>query len=132
MTAHACTECGMLHDAPVSTESAEVAIARINAESALAIAKLQARTDVHQVDTITEAEQEIAEIETGAIVAAAAVEGEIIAAEGDTDPAPTGPDPIILDAPAPVADDEPEDELPVADDEHQPTEPRKSRGLGMW
>lgn len=128
MTAHACADCGMLHDTPTAPgPDREVEIARINAERDKYVARVNAR----QVRDELETDEAIAEIETEATVAAAAVEAEIIGAALDTDapPAPE-PDPIVIDAP--VIDDEPDDEPPPADDDHQPHAPRKARGLGMW
>lgn len=131
MTAHICPECKLLHDAPAEPgESEAVTLARIAADSAYKIEQLRARTDRHIADTEADAAEEIADTEADADVTAAVAEAELIGAAieaSDTDPAE-----IIAPAaePEPV-EDEPEDAPPPAED-HQPHEPARRRGLGVW
>lgn len=119
----------MLHDMPVQSENPEVAIARINAESALQIAKLAARTETHQTEVWAETDIAIAEttaegdLAETALVAEALVEG--VEPEPEVEPAPV----VIMN------DNEDETsvlpELPDAEVSHEET-PKKSRGMGMW
>jgi hypothetical protein len=111
-------------------ESPEVAIARIQAQSALDIAKIQARQDRDWNET----RLEVAEVEAGAEVAAAEATAEVVAAVLDSDdqaPEPA-PNPIVVDAPE-ISDEEiVEDAPPPADEAPAPSAPSKPRGLGMW
>lgn len=133
MAAHTCETCGLLHDAPQldARESDAVILARIAKEQAVEVARIQASADRHVADVQAEAAADIAETEADAEVEAAAVEGELIGAAieaSDEDPAE-----IVMPAPEPEpVEDEPEDAPPVADGAHEPHEPRKARGLGMW
>lgn len=132
---HACPDCGLVHDtASTPAESPEVAIARIQADSALAIAKLQARADAHVAEVAAEGAVDAVEAEGEADVAVA----EVIAPElGDMLSPPDDPAaPVVIEAPP--AEAEPDDELapPEAGHEHDheagPEPARKHRGLGLW
>lgn len=129
MTAHGCTECGMLHDTPLPSEDSAVAIARIEAENRLAIAKLQTRTDRHIADAELETAEEIAEVEADAAVVTAAADAEILGAAikaSDTDPAE------IIVPPAEPTEEEPDDAPPPAEGSPVPSGKGKSAGLGFW
>lgn len=134
MTAHVCADCGMLHDAPVQTESAEVQIARIQAESALAIAKLTARAESHVAEVEAETQVEVAEVQAEAVVVALQAEEEAPEEEAVEDPG-------MMSAPVVIAQDidagnEEDETAPPKAEEHQDEDevdkPRKSRGLGLW
>lgn len=127
-----CPECGTGHDCTVTAgegvESDEVKIARINADSAEALAKIAARQDRDWNQTRTE----VAEIEADAMVEAAEVEGEVIAAaiEGSDLPAP---DPVEIIAPELVNTTEVDNEDAPPELEGSPVPPpEKKTGLGMW
>ena len=129
MTAHVCTDCGLLHDTPTQQETPEVAIARIQAETQLKIEQLRARTDRHIAETETEAAEDIAETEAEASIVGDVASAQIIASE----PAPaaegeTG-EPIVIEAPAAPAEPEPVTEEPPVIE----TAPAKeSRRGGYW
>lgn len=133
MAAHVCESCGMLHDAPTSVESAEVAIARIQAEAQVKIAQLQARQDKDWNETRVET----AKIEAEASVDVAESEAEVIVAALTSEDTPV--DEAAVDGPAPVAvvqdvDTTPEVPAPPAHEdapEHHETR-KTSRGLGLW
>jgi hypothetical protein len=111
---HYCTGCGEMHGGE-ARETPEVAMARINRDADIKIARINA----HQDDGYNETRVEVAEIEGAAEVAVAEataeVVGEIIAAEagaGDEEELP----PVVVEAPAPETIDEepsmePKDEL---------------------
>jgi hypothetical protein len=128
-----CPECGEhldpheLHTAAPVIEtaeitSAEVEIARINADKEIRLAKIQA--GMIESEAIVEA-----------AVEAAHAEGEAAGLREATAPEPVPePEPVVVvDAPA-----EPEADIPAPpvaghDEDHEDREPRKqSRGLGMW
>lgn len=127
MSAHVCEGCGMLHDMPVQIENPEVAIARINAESALKIAQLSARAETHAMELMAETDLAITELHTEgdlaetALVAEALVEG--VEPEPEVEPAPV----VVMNDNDNT--DEPTGEAPDLED--TPT-PRKSGGFGMW
>lgn len=126
MAAHSCETCGMLHDTPTQQESPEVAIARIQAESALAIEKLRARTS----RDFNETSVEVAEIEGEAQVATAEAEAEVIGEILAGDPEPEG-EPIVVEAPEPEPEPEPEpDNAPPVVEVHEPKSSK--RGGGWW
>lgn len=138
MGIHVCEGCGLVHDAPGGpSESAELAIARVNAERDVRIAELAARADRAVATTMAEAAVEMSENEADAIQDALADEeadehvADAISAAaagldiGQPEPAPD-PGPVIVNAPEAINEDAP----PVIE-EHEP-EPKKSRGLGMW
>lgn len=123
---HQCPECGLAHMSTERPSNPDVEIARINAESAYKIAQLQARTDRHAVDTLAEAELDVAEAQADADVAQAEVIGEAVAAGAEPEEIP-----VILDEPEP----EPEvtDETMPPDVEDVPSHRGEhKRGLGMW
>jgi len=130
MTAHVCADCGLLHDIPVPAAGPDpsVEIARINAERDKYVARVSARMQRDELDTA----EDIAETETEATVAAAAVEGQIIAATlDDGQDEEAEPDPVVIEAPA-VDDEIVDEEPPPPADDHSPVPPKKSRGLGFW
>lgn len=133
MAAHTCETCGLLHDAPQldNRESEAVLLARIEADTRLAIARLEASATRHVADVQAEAAADIADTEADAEVDAAVAEAEIIGAAieaSDQDPAE-----ILLPDPEPEpVEEDPEDAPPPVDEDHQPHEPRKARGLGLW
>lgn len=130
MTAHVCSDCGLLHDMPAAPAGPDpsIEIARINADRDKYVARVQSRMNRDELDTA----EEIAETETDATVAAALLEGEVIAAGLDSDaPAEEEPEPVVIEAP--VVDDEVvTEEPPPAGESHSPHEPSKKRGIGVW
>lgn len=129
MTAHVCTDCGLLHDMPGAVEDAAVAIARIEAENRLAIAKLETRTDRHIADTEAETDVVVAEMFADAEVETAVAEAEVLGAAieaSDTDPAE------IIVPPAEPVEEAPEDAPPPAEGSPVPSGKRGSSGLGYW
>jgi len=130
---HTCTECGLVHDTTVAPpESPDVAIARIQAASAEAIAKINARSDREW----NESREVVAEIEAEADVASATAEAEIVGAALEAGVVTPEPDPAPVITVAPDVDMSQEadpEELPPAEGSPAP-EPAapKSRGLGMW
>lgn len=128
---HSCPDCGLVHDhVQPPAEDPQVAIARIQAESAAEIARITAHSDRDWNET----REAVAAIEADATVEAAAIEAEVI---GDAieSAGVSEPDPVIIDVPGqpgPEPDDDPE-ALPPAEGSPAP-EPaaRKSLGLGMW
>jgi hypothetical protein len=130
---HTCPDCGLVHDhvAP-PTEDRDVAIARIQAQSAEAIARINARADTHIADVQAEADQVVTETLADAEVAAAEVQAEVL---GDAIEAAgiEEPPPVVVD-PGPEPEPEPDpEELPPAEGSPAPpaAEPKR-RGLGMW
>ena len=127
MAIHNCPDCGLVHEVTVPVQNPEVEIARINAESALAIARLQARTDRHAVETIAEAEQDIAETELETAVA----EAEVVGAAIEAGMEPPEAEPIVITDPAPAEPEE--DPLDMPDTDEAPSSRGSAkRGLGMW
>ena len=136
---HTCGDCGLVHDGPASPgESAEVAIARIQADAAVRQAEINARADRHIADTQAEAAVEVAAEEAGAVEDALAdqeadehvVDAINAAAVGlaETDAEPPAEPPVIVQADAVAQNDE---APPVV--EHDETEEKsKKRGLGAW
>jgi hypothetical protein len=140
MAIHTCADCGLIHDAGIPQTSAEVEIARINAESAVRIAELGARADRHIADVQAEAAVDVAHEEAGAVQDALAdeeadehvVDAINAAAAGLADTGDSAPAPM----PAPVIQAVDVDETSDAPPENEGSEPpetgKKSRGLGMW
>ena len=130
---HTCPDCGLIHDhVQPPAESPEVAIARIQAQSAEAIAKINARSDRDW----NESREAVAEIEADAQVDAAETEAAVIAAAIEAGAvAPESTEPVIIDAPAAEPDDDPEELPPVDAGDGSPAPApsgKKSLGLGMW
>lgn len=131
MAAHVCAECLMMHDAPTApAESEAVVLARIAKEQAIEVERI--RSGATRAEAA--AAVEVAAAQAAAVVDSAEAEAELL---GDAIEAAAGddgaPDPIEIIAPPPDEPDETPDEAPpAADDTHQPTAPRKPRGLGMW
>jgi hypothetical protein len=128
MTAHACQDCGMLHDTPVQQESEAVAIARIQAENALALARISAREDRNWNETRVEVAEIEAEAEVASATAEAEVIGEIIAAEGAPAEGEAG-EPIVVELPDPPAEPEPAAAEPPVVETHPVKE---TKGGGYW
>ena len=129
MTAHACETCGLLHDAPVPQESEAVAIARIQAENAVTLAKISARQDRDWNETRVE----VAEIEGEAAAevaqAEAEVVGAILATEGGAETAEPPGEPIVVEAAAAAAEPEAAaEEPPVV----ETTVPKGKNSGGYW
>lgn len=141
MTIHTCPECQLIHDHPSApAESAEVAIARIQADAAIRQAEINARADRSIAETHADADVQVAEAEAEAVTEAladeeadqhvtdaiqAAAVGLVPDAESAPEPAPEMP-PVIQ-----VNEDEHQDAPPPAGEHHEPPEPKR-RGLGMW
>lgn len=127
-----CPHCGGPADSlPVPVvetgESEAVILARIDADRAIEVAKIQTR----QERDYNETRVGVAEIEGAAKVASAEAEAEVIAAALTPEESPE-PEPIVIDAPQ-VTDVQADDDAPPpADDDHQPHAPSKARGLGFW
>src|SRR5487761_662550 len=128
---HSCTDCGLVHDTATPQTNPEVEIARINAETQLAVAKLASRTENHVVETQAEADITIAEHEASALenAAAAGLQEEDIVEETNA--------PAVLNAPIVDSGDQQDDEvieapLEVDDDGFDESAPKKSRGFRMW
>lgn len=129
-----CPHCGNATDILPGAEAAEapvpleVQLARIDADRAITIAKIQSRQDANWNETRTE----VAEIEADAMVEAAAAEAEILGAAIEASDTPDA-DPIEIIAPGPADEDEGQgDELPPAEGSPIPAAPGHTRGLGMW
>ena len=124
-----CPDCGNGHDCTAegreSAESDEVKIARINREADVAIAKLAARSAREELATV----EEVAEIQADAAVEAAVAEAEIIGAAIEAGIEPE-PEPIIIDAPEAIADDD-DDAPPEAEGSEPPGRQAHPR-TGMW
>ena len=128
MTIHNCPDCGLVHDHGAPQVNPEVEIARINADNALRIAQLSARTDKHVAEVTAESAVEVTEAQADGDVAVAEIVAPELspAAPPDVEPAPV----VIAEDPGPV-DDTPEVEAPPEADVQHEHAPRK-RGLGMW
>lgn len=136
---HTCEGCGLMHDSPgAAAEASDVAIARIQAESAVRIAELQARADRHIADAEAGAAVAVAREEADAVQEALADEeadehvadaigaaAAGLAGIGDTpDPSPM---PIVQ-----AVDVGGDDEQPEPRELSEPPAPPAKRGLGMW
>ena len=133
MSAHICTEpgCGLLHDMPAPPgESEAITLARIAAQQAVDVARIESSATKHVADIQAEAAADVAETVADAEVESAVAEAELLGdaiEASDTDPAE-----IIVPPAEPVADEEPEDAPPPAEGSPVPETHRKGRGLGMW
>lgn len=112
MTAHVCADCGLLHDTPTMQESPDVAIARIQAESAFKIEQLRARTGKYIADAELETAEDIAETEAEASIVGDVASAQIIASEPGAETAETTGEPIVVEAPAAESEPEPDTEEP--------------------
>jgi len=127
-----CPDCGAGHECEAQAAATRtdpgVEIARIQADRDVTLAKLGARQQREELETV----QEIAETEAEADVIVGVAQADAIAAElgAETTEEPE----VIIDAP-PV-DAEPEadvEELPPVDGSPVPdAAARRARGLGMW
>lgn len=125
-----CPDCGTGHECEAGTggrTDPAVEIARINADRDIAVARLGARM---QRDELATAE-EVAEVQAEAEVTAAVAEAEVVAAAIEAGIEP-GPEPVIIDAPAAIADAEPDDAPPPAEGSVPPEPKAKTAGLGFW
>lgn len=128
-----CPDCGTSHECEAQAQGREdpqVAIARINAERDMAIAKITAR----QEQQWNESREAIAEIEADTAAEVAVAEAEVLGAILATEGGDGEGDPVIIDAP-PVDAGDPEPDagdLPPVEGSPVPAPVRKSRGLGMW
>jgi hypothetical protein len=136
---HTCEGCGLVHDTVTPQESAEVAIARINADSALEIAKLQASADRSIAKTEAEAAVEVASQESDAMQAVYADEEADEHVTDAINAVAAGLDPVAdepAEEPAPpvvmLNDNESHDEETIQPHEEEHETRKKSRGLGMW
>lgn len=129
MSAHICQDCGLLHDMPAAPEESDaVKIARIEAESARELARISARQDKDWNETRVE----VAGIEADAEVGAAVAEAEVVGAAIEAGIQPE-PEPVIMDAPAAVTDEEqPEDAPPPVEGSEPPAAKKRTVGLGAW
>ncbi len=131
-----CPDCGTGHECEAQApagESPEVAIARINAERDIAVAKLQARMAREELAIVEEVAETEAEAEVGAAVAEAAgmaAAAEVIAGT-DAEPEPE-PEPFVIDAPQQIVEDVHDDAPPPAEGSPAPEPQRKRTGLGVW
>jgi hypothetical protein len=123
-------EDGQIGPAAAEMASAEVQIARINAERDVEVARIAARQDKDWNATrLAETE-----LETEAVVVAAVAEAEVL---GDvlnaSAPEPEEP-PEIINAPRAEAVEEPDDAPPLVETEgsEPPAPERKTIGLGAW
>lgn len=133
---HTCAECGLIHDhAQPPAESAEVAIARIQAEASIKTAEIAARAERHVADVQSDSDVQVAEASAGAVEAALAVavadDQEPDAEDGEDPGAPAEalPPPVVI-AQDIAQDDAPE---PPRHEEHEQHEtPPAKRGFGAW
>lgn len=133
MAAHTCESCGLLHDAPAAPgEPVEVVLARIAADQAVQVERIRAGAVRAEAAATVEVAHEQGRADVDAAEAQAELLGEAIAASGESD---EPVEPIEVIAPE-LGDDELDDqgdeEMPPAVDDHQPTPPAKKRGLGLW
>jgi len=130
---HTCADCGLVHDQLAAggdaREAAEVAIARINADRDVQVAKIGARQERDWNESMTER----TEIEADASVEVAVAEAEIIGPMlADADPAPVD-SPVIVQAPdVDVSQEADPEELPPVEGSPAPEVTERKRGLGMW
>lgn len=108
-------------------EPVEVVLARIEADRAIQVARIEASARRTELDTA----ETIAETQADAEVAAAVAEAEVVGAaiEAGIEPAP---EPMIIDAPTAIADDEPSDAPPEAEGSAPPEPKHKASGIGFW
>lgn len=126
MAIHNCPDCGLVHEVTTPREDPMVQIERIKADSALEIARLQARTDRHAVDTLAETQEAVAETGLETAVAEAEVIGAAIEA-GEVEP-----EPIVIQDPEPEQPEVTDETVPPdAEDAPEHHAPAK-RSLGMW
>jgi hypothetical protein len=127
---HQCTECGLTHDhaAPPPPDPA-VEIARIEAESRLAVARLSARAEEHMAESMAEARVGEAEAYAEAEVAATQLQADAIT-EVYEDSSPEAPE---MDAPVIIQQENEGDEFtPPEAEPHEPPAESRKKGLGLW
>lgn len=125
-----CPDCGTGHDCEVEAGTRTdpgVEIARINADRDVAVARLSARMQREELETV----EEVAEVQADAEVEAAVAEAEIVGAAIEGGIAPE-PEPLIIDAPTAIADAGPDDAPPPVEGSPEPEVKHKPRGLGAW
>ena len=130
MAAHVCPECQLLHDALTEPgESEAITLARIEADRAIEVARIEAGAVRAEAAAAVDVAHEEGRAEVQAAEAQAELLGDAIEASADSEDAP---EPIEILAPE-VADDEPEDAPPPAEEGSPvPDHKRKSAGLGFW
>lgn len=112
--------------------SAEVEIARINAERDVKVAQIQSRQDANWNETQVEVAEVEAEAEVATAEATAEIIGEVLAAEGgepEADPAAAeggDPDPVVV-----VEAPDPGPEVP-APPQLEETKPETKKSPGYW
>lgn len=126
-----CEGCGTGHECEAQAEIAavdrQVEIARLETKRDIEVARIQAgvqRDELETAETIAETE---AEAEVTSAVAKAEILGDAI--EGGIQDAP---EPVIIDAPGPPAEEIAEDAPPEVEGSEPPEPARKTVGLGMW
>lgn len=125
-----CPDCGTGHECEAATEgreNPEVAVARIQADRDIAVAKLQARIQREELAT----DEAIAETQADAEVESAVAEAEVVGAAIEAGVAPA-PEPIVIDAPVINDDAEPDDAPPPAEGSAPPAPKAKASGIGFW
>jgi hypothetical protein len=125
-----CPDCGTGHDCEAGAEGRTdpgVEIARINADRDVAVAKLQARMQREELETV----EVVAEIEADAEVESSAAEAEIVGAalEGGVEPQP---EPMVINAPEAIAESGPDDAPPEVEGSAPPEPKHKASGIGFW
>jgi hypothetical protein len=127
-----CPNCGESHDCTApgreSVASDAVRIAEIERDKEIALAKIGARSS-REMD---EHYETVAGIEADATVAAAVAEAEVVGAAIEAGIQPQ-PEPMIIDAPTAISEDDTEDAPPEVGEGSQPPAPKaKSSGIGFW
>jgi hypothetical protein len=131
MAIHNCDQCNLAHDASAPQEDPQVAIARINAESALKIAQLAARAEKHVAEVEAEADVEVIELQADAIVESAVVVAEAeaeAAAEASAEAEGAQPVVVVQDN----TDEAPAMEEPPDFEDEGHSGPARKKGLGLW
>jgi hypothetical protein len=132
MAFHECPECHLIHGDVSPQTNPDVEIARINAESALAIARLGASADKHVAEVEAESAVDVAEAQAEVLgaVLAAAPEGD---ASEEVEEPQSGP--VVVSTPIIDSGNEVEETEPPKREEnegHHEEAPAKARGFGMW
>jgi hypothetical protein len=126
---HYCTGCGDMHGGE-ARESPEVAIARINREADIKIARINA----HQDQDWNETRVEVAEVEAAAEVESAVATAEtVVALTGAAGETPEAEEPpaVVVEAPAAETEIEEPSIMPKDDSGGEPPAP-KSKGFSYW
>lgn len=132
MALHTCADCGLAHDAgtPAETpEPVEVTLARIEADRAIQVARIEAGARRAEADAIVDAAHEDARGEIGAAEAEAEIIGDAIEAAATPEEAA---EIILPEPPEETVEETPGDAPPEVEGSPVPEPHRKSRGIGMW